>query len=952
MKMTFRRSLACAPPLLALLANGALPEIGAAQSAASAVLSKPEPWLYAGSDIPADPAWTFGKLPNGVRYAVRKNGVPPGQVSIRIGIEAGSMMEGTTELGYAHFLEHLSFRGSRYVTDGEAKRVWQRLGATFGSDTNATTSTTQTVYKLDLPAVSPTGLDESLKILSGMMASPSITQAEVDAERRTVLAEAREQFGPEFEAGKTSRTLFFAGQLFGSRPPIGTIQSLGAATPVSLRAFHDRWYRPERAVIAIAGDVNPIVLEQLIKKYFSDWKGLGPSLPDPDFGRPVAQQSSTASVSAPGLPLAVSMVWLRPWFQKNDTIVYNQGKLVDLVALQVINRRLETAARAGASFLSAQVGQDDVSRSIDGTFMSVVPVGQDWQAAVRDVRAVIADALANPSTKDDILREAREFYSALQIGVETQRTEPGSKQADDILQAVDIRETVATAEVALDVFSGLKENITPQMILASTKRLFAGVGPRAVITSPALIAGADALLAQAISQPVTARIAGAGQKPVNIATLPKLGAPGKIISTKTLPELDLSIWGYANGINLLHFANPAEEGKIYVAVRFGRGMQALPSNRQTAAWAAPGALIASGIGPFGQNEIDRLASGRKINFEFETGEDAFVMRAQTRKADLNDQLRLMATKLSSPRWDAAPVQRAKAAVKIGYDSYAASTSGVLNRDLAGLLRGGDPRWTVPTPEVANTLTPKEFRSFWEPLLKTGPIEVLVFGDVTQDEAKAAVASTFGALKKRPGAPIVSPQMNGPKPTSQPILRYHKGQPDQAAAVVAWPTYGGIASSYESRKLDLLSLIFGDRMFDQLREAEGESYSPNVDSYWPTAFTGGGNFSVIAQLKPERILRFYTLTKAIAADLASKPPSADEIQRAVTPMKERITRASTGSSFWLRNLEGASTDPQRIAALKSVLIDYSRITPQDLQETARKWLKSDQMMQLTVLPEKK
>src|SRR3546814_7664070 len=43
-----------------------------------------------------------------------------------------SLMEQDSELGFAHFLEHLTFRGSKYVPDGEAKRVWQRLGATFG----------------------------------------------------------------------------------------------------------------------------------------------------------------------------------------------------------------------------------------------------------------------------------------------------------------------------------------------------------------------------------------------------------------------------------------------------------------------------------------------------------------------------------------------------------------------------------------------------------------------------------------------------------------------------------------------------------------------------------------------------------------------------------------------------------------------------------------------------
>ena len=56
-------------------------------------------WLYKGSDITPDPGWRFGTLSNGVRYAVRRNGVPPGQVSIRVRMDAGSLMETDAERG-------------------------------------------------------------------------------------------------------------------------------------------------------------------------------------------------------------------------------------------------------------------------------------------------------------------------------------------------------------------------------------------------------------------------------------------------------------------------------------------------------------------------------------------------------------------------------------------------------------------------------------------------------------------------------------------------------------------------------------------------------------------------------------------------------------------------------------------------------------------------------------
>ncbi len=150
--------------LLAFLAILAAP----AQAAPAQPASDPD-WLYRGSDIPRDPAWTFGSLPNGVRYAVRRNALPAGQVSIRVRVDAGSMNEEENERGWAHLVEHMAFRGSASFGDREARHIWQNLGASFGSDTNASTTPTQTVYQLDLPKNDAANLDQSLHVLSEMV---------------------------------------------------------------------------------------------------------------------------------------------------------------------------------------------------------------------------------------------------------------------------------------------------------------------------------------------------------------------------------------------------------------------------------------------------------------------------------------------------------------------------------------------------------------------------------------------------------------------------------------------------------------------------------------------------------------------------------------------------------------------------------------------------------------
>ncbi|MGE4411818.1 MAG: insulinase family protein, partial [Sphingobium sp.] len=731
--------LALAAALL-IAGGGGLPSSAYAEArakpAATAPKEAPRPWLYQNSDVPVDPAWTFGTLPNGLRYAIRHNTVPPGQVSIRLRIDAGSLMEHADEKGYAHFMEHLTFRGSKYVPDGESKRIWQRLGVTFGSDSNARTTPTGTTYALDLPDATPQGLDESMKILAGMMTDPNIVPSAVDAERSIVLAEMREGTSAATRVGDASRALYFAGQPLGSHSPIGTADTLNAANARAMQAFHDRWYRPENAVISVSGDVDPATMETLIARYFSDWKGKGPHQPLPDFGKPDPSAPSSAVIVQPGLPVGLSVAWLRPWKPKADTILYNQRKLADMVALQMINRRLEEAARRGdASFLAASIDVQDISRSADATFLSVTPLGNDWEKALADARAIIEDAKDRPVTSEEIDREFSEFDTLLAIDVENQSTEPSAKQADDLTQAVDIRETTVSPESALEIFRGARSIMTPEYMLDATRRLFVADAVRTMLVLPENEVNAEGRLAAAMAAPVEAakdvRLA-AGT--VTMADLPALPPPGTVVSREATGLPGMQIITFSNGVKLTLFANDAESGKVRVNVRFGHGLLDLSPKKSQPTWAASYVLAANGIGTLGQRELDDLTNGRRLGFDFGIDDDAFELAALTRPADYKDQLKLFATKLYAPGWAGEPVERAKAGLLAAYDAASTSPNAVLGRDLNWLLRGKDMRFHTPDKAEIAALTPAQFRAFWEPILASGPIEVQIFGDVNADEA--------------------------------------------------------------------------------------------------------------------------------------------------------------------------------------------------------------------------
>lgn len=913
-------------------------------------------WLYKGSDIPPDTDWKLGVLPNGVRYALRRNGVPPGQVAIRVRIDAGSLMESDSERGFAHLIEHLTFRGSVYVADGEAKRIWQRLGTTFGSDTNAATTPTATSYKLDLPGATSESLDESLKIMSGMMAQPTLSTEALNAERPVVLAEQREQPGPQVRLTDAIRKLFFAGQPLADRSPIGSIKTLEAATAESVRAFHDRWYRPERTVVVIAGDMDPALMEQLVAKHFSGWKGTGPAPAEPDFGKPDPTQPTVASTVEPSEPTIVSFVVLRPWQYFDDTILFNQKRMVDQLAVRLIDRRLEQSARRGASFLAADVNLIDVSRSANATFVQVQPIGNDWMAALRDVRAVIADAQATPPTEEEIAREVAEWDSAMKNAVDTAQAEAGAAQADNMLEAVDIRETTTTAQISYDILRGAQEKkmFTPEAVLASTRKIFTGDATRALVNVQAPDPTVTAQLKTALEADVSTLAVKRG--PIGKVTfddLPKLGSPGTIASRTPLFEivsgLGIERIDFANGVRAMIYPNAAEDNRVYVRVRFGGGYNALPANRPTPAWAASLALIAGGIGKLGQEELDQLTTGRRLGFGFGITDDAFLLNALTSPQDLADELTLMATKLAAPGWDPNPVSRARAAALSAFSGYTASPTGILSRDLNGLLHAGDPRWKTPTPEQVKALTAAQFRTFWEPILASGPIEVQVFGDVKADDVVQALARSFGALPPRAAPKRTAPPVKFPAGGKPPLVLTHEGPENQAVAVMAWQTGSGAEGISESRRLDLVAQILSDRLYDRLRSEAGASYSPSVQSNWPIALKNGGRLVAVGQVPPDKVDYFFTLMREIVADLIARPIEADELRRTVVPYIQYISRSATGNTFWLNQLEGSTFDAGRLAIARGLRDDLANITSAQIQAVAAKYLKPEAAWTMSVVP---
>ena len=541
---------------------------------------------------------------------------------------------------------------------------------------------------------------------------------------------------------------------------------------------------------------------------------------------------------------------------------------------------------------------------------------------------------------------------ALASALEQEPVQAGAELANNIVQAVDIREATASPQTVLDVFRSSIPQMTPANILAHTKALFTGAVIRSVYITPSVGEADAASLRTALALPVdadgSARLAA---KSVSFDDLPPIGAAGQIVDQRYIGVLDIEQIDFANGIKAIIWPTDGEPGRATVKVRFGAGRRAFDEATTPYVTLGEMALVGAGLGELGQEELDRISTGRKMGFDFAVEDGVFSFTAQTRAADLDDQLYLFAAKLGMPRWDENPVVRAKAAATLTYESYASSPGGVLTRDLEYYLHGKEGRFALPDPAAIAATSPEGFRKVWEPLLRQGPVEVLVFGDFNRDQTIAALTRTFGALAPRDPVPaaVLARIPGTASATGDATVLRHRGDPDQAAAVVSWPSGGGVANLRESRQLDILVQLFSNRLLDEMRERAGASYSPQVGSNWPVDVDAGGTIAALAQLKPSDVPVFFEAAQSIAADLAANPASADELERVTEPFRQGISRASTGYSFWLYNLQGASSDPRRIELMRTLLNDYTQTTPETMQALAQRYL-AKPGFRLAVIPE--
>ncbi len=225
------------------------------------------PWLASGVTAvllflaaPAFGQVTRAVLGNGLRVVVVPSHLAS-VVTVEMNYLAGSLEAPPGFAGLAHAQEHMMFRGSRGLSGAQLTTIIAGMGGEFDAETGPTV----TQYYFTIPK---SELEPALHIEAIRMRNALDSQILWEEERGAIDQEvARDVSDPGYVLYTRLLADLFAGTPY-AVTPLGSRESFAKTTAGMLKAFHRTWYRPNNAVLIIAGDVEPDAAMAQVRRLF------------------------------------------------------------------------------------------------------------------------------------------------------------------------------------------------------------------------------------------------------------------------------------------------------------------------------------------------------------------------------------------------------------------------------------------------------------------------------------------------------------------------------------------------------------------------------------------------------------------------------------------------------------------------------------------------------------
>ena len=862
-------------------------------------------WTAAGQDV------LRATLTNGLRVVIVKNTLAP-VVTTQLNYLAGSNEAPEGFPGMAHALEHMMFRGSPGLSAEQLSHIIALTGGRF----NANTQQTVTQYYF---TVARDQLDIALNVEAARMKGVLDTQALWEQERGAIEQEvARDLSSPEYVLYMRLLEELFAGTPY-AHDALGTRPSFQQTTGAMLKAYYDRWYAPNNAVLIVVGDVDPPMTLAKVKRLFEPIPRRGvPSRPEVAL-RPLAPSAIALDSD---LPYGLSVVAYRlpgydsPDFAAGvilaDVLDSQRGNLYALVPEgKALFAGFEGGAfpKAGYGYAAAAFAQggdgDGLVEAVKGIIAAYVREGVPEELVEAAKRHEVSDA---EFRKNSVMGLANAWSQAIAV--------EGRSSPEDDIEAI-------RRVTAADVSRVARE------YLLNDRAVTAVLTPRAS------------------GKPVASKGYGGGESFAPSQAAAVL-LPAWARSAQGLPNVPASrvkpvVSLLSNGIRLI-----VQPERISPTVTVVGRVKSDDRLQEPAGKEGVSSLLES-LFSYGTRSLDRLSflkAQDDIGAEISAGA-SFSLRVLSDRFDRG--VALLAENLLRPALPEAAfaVVREQA---IGSLRGRLKSPGYLSdRALReGLFPERDPALRDATPETVAALSLADVEAYHAQVFRPDMTTIVVIGDVTPERARAAVEAHFGAWQAAGAKPETDLPAVGPNKPSRSSVPDSSSVQDQ---VTLAQTIGVTRKHPDYYPLELGNRVlsgafYASRLYRDLREKAGLVYSVG------SMIEAGKNrslFKIFYGCDPPNVTRARTMVERNLRQMQTTPVSSDELRRAKILLLRQIPLAEASMrgiamSLLARSQQELPLDEPRLAARH-----YREMTARRVREAFGKWVRPADFVQVTVGP---
>ena len=903
--------------------------------------------------VPVDPLITVGTLPNGLRYYIRENRQPQGRAELRLAVNVGSVLEDDDQLGLAHFVEHMSFNGTRHFPKQDIGTFMQSLGMRFGAHVNAHTSFDETVYELQIPTGDAAVVDRSLLILEDFARDVSFDPVEIDKERGVVLEEWRLGLGASERIRNAQLPLLLAGSRYAERNPIGSPDVIQNVSYDRVRQFYADWYRPDLMAVVAVGDFDKSTMEARIRSHFRSIQA--PSSPKPRPLYAVPDQPGTVysvitdpEVTNTRISLSSKMA-ARPFV----TVGNYRRYMVERLFGDMLSARLQEIAQApGAPFLAAGTGRGLFVRTEEVTTLDALVVTGGIERGLAALFTEIDRVARFGFTSTELEREKLNLQRGLQGSVIEKDKSPSGPLADEF-----VRNFIKAEPIPGIVYEfGLNQRFLPEITLAEVNslasdwmpdrnRLVAIIAPereRASLPSEATMA---AVIEMAEGAAPTAYVDTVSTQPL-LARLPSAGA---IATISTNEALGITEWRLSNGALVVLKPTTFREDEILFRAVSPGGTSLASDEDFIAADTAATVIAQGGLGEHRLVDLEKVLAGTTAFVRANIGETEEGLVGSASRNDLETMFQLVYLRFTAPRADPVAFGVLTERLKVTLASRAVMPDTVFDEALGAALSQNHVRAQPLTLASLNRMNLDASLAFYRDR----------FADASDFTFVFVGSFDLATLK-----PLVERYL-----ASLPALHRNESPQDVGRVFPAGVVDEEVRSGIEP--VSRVSIVFGgafenDEMHRIVARTMAESLAGNLQRTLREDL--GGTYGVsVAPSFTKRPREEYRLTISFACDPARTEsltraafqvidqfkrngPSAGQILDARTALIRDFEINSQRNAYLLNQILYKYEYGEDVTDIVNMRPFYDRLTASVVRDAARAYLNTDRYVKVTLFPE--